>query len=119
MKQDKQNEAVKTAKVLRGSFLNKAEKIMDLYLDDAINVTAENRTSSKESQKKIFDALIPMIQSAGDAHALELANTHDVIACLKDGTITFLEAKQLMDMLSVQSDIEDVKKLLMAVERLS
>ena len=116
---DKANELNITGKALRSRFLAKAEKIMDLYLDDAINVTAENRTSSKESQKKIFDALIPILQSSGDIQKVEVESTASIIEMLKQGTLTFLEAKQLMDMLSIKSDMDDVKKLLEAVNQMN
>lgn len=73
----------------------------------------------KDARKVVIDAIIPMMRSAGDAQKIEAGTTHDVITCLKEGKITFLEAKQLMDMLSIKSDMDDVKKLLEAVNQLN
>ena len=70
------------------------------------------------ARKQVLDIIAPMLQSAGDTQKIEAESTGSIIECLKQGTITFTEAKELMNMLSVQSDIEDVKKLLLAVDRL-
>ena len=67
----------------------------------------------------VFDAIIPMIQQAGDIQKVEAESTQDVIGLIKDGLVTFTEARDLMQMLSTKSDIEDMKVLLEKMGALS
>jgi len=74
---------------------------------------------NKDSRKVVLDAIIPMLQSAGDIQKIEAECAQDVIGLIKEGLITFTEARDLMQMLSTKSDIEDMKTLLDKMEALS
>ncbi len=72
----------------------------------------------QKARDAVLNAIIPMLQQAGDVQKVEAESTHDVISLLKDGTVSFAEAKQLMDMLSTKSEIDDLKKLLEKMDEL-
>ncbi len=108
-----------SGKDVRSRFLIRAVNIMEQYIDDAVNDDPAHRTQRNGAQAKIFDALIPVIQSAGDVQKIEAGNTSDVLALLREGIVTFTEARDLMQMLSTKSDIEDMKILLEKMEALS
>ncbi len=65
-----------------------------------------------KARKMVMNAIIPMLQQAGDVQKVEAESTQDVIGLLKEGVVTFVEAKELMQMLSTKSEIDDLKKLL-------
>ena len=108
-----------------------AKDLRKILLEDAADIVREKvaqakgesgplgystHTGQKKEQDKIWEVLVPIIQQAGDSQRIEAESVHDVIGLLKDGTVTFAEGKQLMDMLSTKSDIEDMKKLLEKME---
>jgi hypothetical protein len=107
-----------SGKDIRSRFLIRAVNIMEQYIDDAVNDDPGHRTQRNGAQAKIFDALIPIIQSSGDIQKIEAESAQDVIALIKDGLVTFSEARDLMQMLSTKSDIEDMKVLLEKMEAL-
>ena len=114
---------IRTAKEARSKFIEHAVPIMENYIlvarGENPTIKSAHGTQSEEKQKRIFDALMPMLQAAGDAQKIEVGTTASIIEMLKQGTLTFLEAKQLMDMLSIKSDMDDVKKLLEAVNQMN
>ena len=105
------------AKEMRKQFLSQASGIVGTVLAKARGEPVHTDIDNA-AQISIFNAVVPMLQAAGDTQKIEAESTGSIIECLKQGTLTFTEAKELMQMLSVQSDIEDIKKLLMTVERL-
>lgn len=108
-----------SGKDVRSRFLIRAVNIMEQYIDDAVNDDPAHRTQRNGAQAKIFDALIPIIQSSGDIQKIEAESAQDVLGLLKEGIVTFVEARDLMTMLSTKSDIEDMKNLLEKMEALS
>ena len=78
----------------------------------------DNAKCDAELHDDILKEFIPMITS----HKVEefnAASTHDVIEMLKDGKLSIIEAKSLMDMLSVQSNIEDLKALVINIQQMN
>ena len=111
------------AKELRKILLEESADIVREKVAQAKGISGPlghtSHTGQKKEQEKIWEVLVPIIQQAGDAQRIEAESVHDVIGLLKDGAITFTEARQLMDMLSTKSDIEDMKELLKKMEVLS
>ena len=71
---------------------------------------------------KYFDIYADMVKSlveVGDIQKIEVEASADIIRMLKTGDITIRDAKELMHLLSTQSDIEDVKLLLQKVSQLT
>ncbi len=104
------------AKQLRQILLNEAEDIVKEKIAQAKGKSGPlghtSHTNMKKEQDKIWDVLVPIIQQANDTQRVEAESTHDVIGLLKEGTVSFAEAKDLMHMLSTKSEIDDLKKLL-------
>ncbi len=80
---------------------------------DENNEFPERRVNVNIKAREIVLAIIaPMMQAESDMGMVLAESTHDVISLLKSGTISIQDAKDLMNMLSVKSDIDDVKKLI-------
>ena len=107
-------ELAKTPAELRAYFVNKAKPRMDEYIWSALG-TSELSSNNNDARNETWGLLRDIINSAGNITKLDAENTHDVITMLKDGKISIQDAKALMDMLSIKSDMDDVKKLLEAV----
>ena len=109
----------KNSSALRQKFMD--EIGFDLLEEYSKVIKGKDDFKSKnvKARESAFELVKSIISSVGDTHALEIATTANVIDCIKQGSITFLEAKQLMDMLSIKSDMDDVKKLLEAVNQMN
>ncbi len=114
MKENQTETAVK----MRGEFLAQSKPLVEAYIAVALGNGAL-KTTDKKISDKVFDAVIPMLQKEGDIHRIQAESTADVIKMLRDGLIPISDAKELMNMLSIQSDIEDVKLLLQKVGQLT
>ena len=107
-----------TAQQLRGEFLEKSKPVIEAYIKVAMGEGAL-KTTDKKISDKIFDAVMPMLQKEGDVHRIQAESTADVIKLLGQGKLSIGDAKDLMSMLSIQSDIEDIKALLVKVNQLT
>ena len=67
----------------------------------------------------IYAEIVKNVTEVGEIQKIEAETTADIIKMLKDGGITIRDAKDLMSMLSIQSDIEDIKTLLAKVQQLT
>lgn len=105
-----------TAARIRKSFLPQAEQILNQYVDLALDNSPENKTLSDKAKEKIFDALVPVIQQAGDMRAIDASNTADILALLSKGQITLAEAKDLMHIISTKFEIDDLTSLMDKLE---
>ena len=65
----------------------------------------------KDARKIVMDAIIPMLQAAGDTQKIEAGTTAQIINMLSEGAITIQEAKSLMEVINVQTNIESMKEL--------
>lgn len=111
-------ELARTPAQLRAYFVNKAKPMIDEYIGAALG-HSELKSNNSDARKETWGLLRDIINSAGNLHRIEAENTKDVIGMLKEGSISISDAKELMHMLSLQSDIEDVKKLLEKVSLLT
>ena len=111
-------ELAKTPAELRAYFVNKAKPMIDEYIGAALG-KSELKSTNSDARKETWGLLRDIINSAGNLTKIDAENTKDVIKMLKDGAITIQDAKDLMQMLSTQSDIEDIKVLLEKVNQLT
>lgn len=51
------------------------------------------------AQNMLFDAVIPILHAAGDLKKIEAGTVKEVLKLIKDGDITMVEAKELIDMI--------------------
>ena len=109
----------KSAHDIRQEFLSKSSGILDKMfgvMDDE-----GNSLNAQEAAviKLMWPTVSTLITSSADRQKLDAKSTSDVIGMLREGTLSILEAKDLMSMLSIQSDIEDIKALLVKVNQLT
>ena len=111
----------KTAKDMRHKLIEGAlpamEKLMEVFTDPSGEYQLTN--DQAETMKLIWPTVSAMIVKESDVVKIDAQNTADIITMLKDGKLSILEAKDLMSMLSIQSDIEDIKALLVKVNQLT
>ena len=111
------------AKEARAQLLSGSGPIIKSLLRDATGERNEENGGyynvDKQARKIVLDAIIPMLQAAGDTQKIEASTAADVVRLLGEGLLTFIEARELMNMLSTKSDIEDMKLLLEKMEALS
>ena len=93
-----------------------AELFMGIALGDKVFTGGK---SQETAANKVWDSISPMIKRMGEVQVLEAQSTADVIELLGKGKVTITDAKDLMQMLSTKSDIEDVKILLEKVNALT
>ena len=108
-----------TASKLRGKFVEQAEFILDKYIELAKDDSEEHRTESIKAQNRIFDALVPMLQSAGDVQRIRAGSTGDIFNLLKRGKITVAEAERLMSMLHKDFEMTALPELMAQFEELN
>jgi hypothetical protein len=91
----------------------------DVILQIVANAKGEDGPLGKEawgkyaeaSQKKIWDAVIPMLQQAGDLQKVTASNHSGIIQCLKDGVISIKDAKELMGIVQMQFEMTELAEL--------
>jgi hypothetical protein len=105
-----------SATLLRQKLTDEAEFVIDQYIARAKDMSLEHKTDSINAQREIWTAIIPILQQAGDIKKLEAKNSADVIKLVGTGKITVAEAKDLMLLFHQQMEIEEVPKLLAAIE---
>jgi hypothetical protein len=103
----------KTARALRESLLSQAEPLIEHKIRGAIGLETNLKMIhvNKEDQKDIWAAIVPMMQSAGDAARVQVESTRDVLGLLGQGVVTFDEALKLIQILERQSNVEDLKAM--------
>ena len=102
------------AAMLKG-LLPLADEMIDVSTGRIKGFSSSNNFAIKEGWEFLKD----VIRDAGAAQKINAENTADVITLLKDGKLSIGDAKELMNMLSLKSDIEDVKLLLERVNQLT
>ena len=113
------NDKDMTIESIRKRFLQDSEEVLNEIRARTLGLKSDNVSADAEFLKKYWDAIVPMIHGAGDLKKIEASTTADIITMLKEGEITIRDAKDLMQLLSVQSDIEDIKALLVKVNQLT
>ena len=108
-------------KELADAFLLRADDIIDeihcrTMGEDSIYPDASNTMIMKYFD--IFADITRNLAEVGEIQRITAESTADVITMLKQGELTIRDAKDLMQLLSTQSDIEDMKKLLEKMEAL-
>ena len=93
------------------------EKLMEVFTDDK----GEHQLTSDQADtmNMIWPTLSTMIAKESDYIKIDAKNTSAIIELLAEGKITISDAKDFMNLLSVQSDIEDIKTLLAKVQQLT
>lgn len=94
------------------------QRIYEATGGEACAKPLDNAKCDADLHDDILKEFIPMITSH-KVDELTAESTADVISMLKRGDISISEAKDLMSMLSIQSDIEDIKQLLAKVQQLT
>ena len=118
VKNDK-DETYETAIDARKDFLSHSQRVISLLGKELNNAEFEMSISQRKAVNLMFPIIGTMINGVNDRQQIEAENTKDIIKMLKDGALSIAEAKDLMQMLSVQSDIEDIKQLLEKVNQLT
>ncbi len=111
-------ELAKTPAELRGYFVNQAKPILDEYIGSALG-TSELKSNNSDARQETWKLLRDIILGAGNLQKIEAGSTAEVVNMLSDGRITFQEAKELMNMLSTKSEIDDLKVLLEKMDDLN
>lgn len=91
---------------IRKKFLGEnAEILLDEY-HGVLKGKAEFSCEEAFYLAKAIDLLTKLIEKADDIVMIEAENAKDVLALLKSGTLTFPEAKELMELFAKAKDIE-------------
>ncbi len=95
---------------LRKIMLNSAESVV-IYqcaraTGDYSDVPETIKRANIADVDRIYEAVLPMIQQAGDLRAIEANSAADIITAVSKGKITIQDAERLMSMLRTQSAIE-------------
>ena len=94
-------------------------QLAELFIGVALGEKVFTGGKSQEAAaNKVWDTLTPVIKRISEARSLDANSTADVIVMLKEGKLSLAEARELMQMLSTKSDIEDMKALLEKMEAL-
>ena len=94
------------ANEIRQKFIkDNAEMLLD-ELEGVLKGTGEFSSKSNVWLSYAFDILEKMVVTADDIKIVEVQNTKEVLAALSKGRITVKEAKELMALLKVQSDVD-------------
>ena len=102
------------AAMLKG-LLPLADEMIDVSTGRIKGFSSSNNFAIKEGWEFLKD----VIRDAGAAQKINAENTADVINLLSEGKLSISDAKELMNMLSLKSDIEDIKILLQRVNQLT
>ena len=65
----------------------------------------------------VWEALVPMMQSLTIREKINAENSKQILSLLSKGKINITEAKELMNILKVKSEIEELPKLIDALEK--
>jgi hypothetical protein len=96
---------------LKKRFIKRAELVLDRFFDSALNPDPSYKTMSDNAQNKIFDALVPIIQSTADVQKLEVKNAQAVIKLLQSGTVSVNDAVKLMSLIDNKFQIEEMQEM--------
>jgi len=80
--------------------------------------SSPNSNVNDNARKIVMDAIIPMLQSAGDIQKLRATSTGDIFKMLKDEKITISEADHLMSMLHKDFEMNSLPELMERFESL-
>lgn len=72
----------------------------------------------KDARAAVWDVAKQIILEAGDQQKIKAKNTTQVLALLKAGKVSVAEAKDLMTMLDIKTDIEEAPRIREALEKL-
>ena len=106
-----------TAKEARSMLLSKCSPIINDLLLLATGESQPNHPDRKNlnvdegARQQVLDIIAPMMVQAGDTQKIEAGTTAQIINMLSEGNITIQEAKSLMEVINVQTNIESMKEL--------
>ena len=112
-----------STRLARNIFIEKSTRIMQYKLAMALgdppppNTIGERKRIIEDKHDYYVDELIKEIHKLTDVQKLEAKNSNDVIKLLGQGTITVSEAKDLMAAFHQHMEIEELPKLLEALEK--
>jgi putative heme degradation protein len=104
---------------LRAEFLTDAQPIMKHVLAIAAGTPSDLLLGKvdKEAIAQVWKVLEPMLQQAGDIKKLEIKNSGEVLKLVAGGKLTFKEAKELMQLFQAHTEMEELPKLLEALDK--
>ena len=72
-----------------------------------------------KARDMVISIITPMLQSAGEIQALNAASASEVIQLLKEGKVSFQEAKELMSIVQMQFEMDELRDLANRLDGLS
>ena len=91
------------------------ESLLKLFTEPE---TATLNSMQQEALKLIWPTLHQIIINAGDLEIIQAKNASELIALIQTGNVSISEGRELMTLFQRQMEIEEVPKLLAALEKI-
>ncbi len=106
--------------------MSNARELRDLFLSEAPAVMEKMILHSKSNanpnlsgiQSEMWDLIKDTIKKVEDREKIEVESAADVIGLLKKGDLSASEATELLNVLKAQQDLEELPKLVEALQDL-
>lgn len=72
-----------------------------------------------KARETVMDAIIPMIQQAGDVQRIRATSTADVLKLIRRGKVTIQEAKELMLIMATDFEVTEIPKMMERIEEIT
>ena len=90
---------------LRRQLLASSSQVIDEVIARGTGKPRDHRIEDKDLNR-VWDAVVPILQQAGDYRKIEASSCADVIKALASGKVTVDESLKLMTMLRTQLEAE-------------
>jgi len=110
------------AEELRLALLEKGETVLLSVISAAIDGKSINPTHHPDSQNKVWEAIIPILQNTAESKKIAAKTNADVLNLVSKGDITLAEAKEMVSLLALINspelsgeDSNNTKKLIIEI----
>ena len=104
------------------ALLEKGETVLLSVISAAIDGKSINPTHHPDSQNKVWEAIIPILQNTAESKKIAAKTNADVLNLVSKGDITLAEAKEMVSLLALINspelsgeDSNNTKKLIIEI----
>ena len=95
-----------TSKEIRKAFLDDSQEVLKELRCRMLGKVGDHPGADTNLMLKYYDVVSDIIRQADDQQRINTKNTSDILTLLKRGKVSITEAKELMQILMYESEVE-------------